>query len=77
MNDQHQYAEQKYNLLRQESLSAALLSLPATLRENIVLTNINSATLASRTALCGPACRVVWQGSINNVDRPYADFSAN
>lgn len=46
MNDQHQYAEQKYDLLRQESLSAALLSLPATLRENIALTNINSATLA-------------------------------
>lgn len=30
-------------------------------------------TSTSRTALCGPACRVVWQGSINNVDRPYAD----
>lgn len=33
-------------------------------------------TSTSRTALCGPACRVVWQGSINNVDRPYADLDA-
>ena len=33
-------------------------------------------TSTSRTALCGPACRVVWQGSINNVDRPYADLGA-
>lgn len=33
-------------------------------------------TSTSRTALCGPACRVVWQGSINNVDRPYADSAS-
>ncbi|MFN3901869.1 MAG: hypothetical protein ACK4ML_16090, partial [Alishewanella aestuarii] len=30
-------------------------------------------TSTSRTAWCGPACRVVWQGPVSYTDCPYAD----
>lgn len=31
-------------------------------------------TSTSRTARCGPACRVVWQGPVSYTDCPYADL---
>ena len=36
--------------------------------------SIGRVTSTSRTARCGPACRVVWQGSPEIIWGPYADF---
>ena len=33
-------------------------------------------TSSSRTARCGPACRVVWQGRLQQLQPPYADSSS-
>jgi len=33
-------------------------------------------TSTTRTARCGPACRVVWEGSVRKTDRPYPDWWA-
>jgi hypothetical protein len=32
------------------------------------------STSTISTARCGPACRVVWEGSVRFTDRPYPDF---
>ena len=37
--------------------------------------SLSAPTSTIPTARCGPACRVVWEGSISNADRPYPDCS--